>query len=228
MNIALICEGVSEVNILKHIIERFFGDIDVSVNAFQPTLGNNDKQGCFGGWYEVLSHCNDNNVENALATNDFLIIQIDTDTSHLPNYEAITEEEKRNYIGDDNLYDRVVNRLLKKISPQLFNKVKDKVIFAICIEEIECWLLPLCYENDPRKKCATNNCVFKLNEAIPKEVGQIPNTQKNSDSARKAYKFVLKKMKHNNVSRIAQYNYGFKKFIEQLDAIKASLSNQQG
>lgn len=223
MNIALICEGVSEVKVLKYIVERFFGDIDVSVNAFQPTLDNNDKQDCYGGWSEVLSHCNDENVKTALATNDYLIIQIDTDTSHLPGYEAISEEEKRNHISDDILYDKVLTRLLKKVTPGLYNTVKDKIIFAICIEEIECWLLPLCYENNPNKRCATNNCVYKLNEAIPKEIGHIPDTQKNSNEAKNAYNYVLKKMKHKDVPRIAQYNYGFKKFIEQLENIKSSL-----
>ena len=121
MNIALICEGVSEVKVLKYIVERFFGDIDVSVNAFQPTLNNKDKQDCYGGWSEVLSHSNDENVKNALATNDYLIIQIDTDTCDLPNYGAITKEEKRNHISDDILYQKVVNRLLKDIKLLNFN-----------------------------------------------------------------------------------------------------------
>ncbi len=223
MNIALICEGVSEVNVLKHIVERFFGDFDVSVHAFQPTIEENGKQETFGGWYEVLSHCNDENVKNALATNDYLIIQIDTDTCHKPNYEAISEEEKRKGIEFETLYERVVDRLLRNISQELYAEVKNKILFAVCIDEIECWLLPLCYENDKNKRCATNNCVFKLNEAIPKEVGQIPETQKNSDSAKKAYRFVLKKMKQKNIPAIAQYNYGFKKFIEQLDVVKATL-----
>jgi soluble cytochrome b562 len=43
---------------------------------------------------------------------------------------------------------------------------------------------------------------------------------KNGANARSTYQFVLKKMKRKDIPKISQYNYGFKKFVEQMDAIK--------
>ena len=80
--IALVCEGVSESKILTYIINRYL-DGDVVVNSIQPSLKTahgQEKQSSEGGWLQVLNHCSDDMLKDIMAANDYLVIQIDTDT----------------------------------------------------------------------------------------------------------------------------------------------------
>ena len=227
VKIGLFCEGVSESNILTHIIEKYLGGDNVVVNPLQPEQENGKQQG-FGGWHEVLSRCNDADVDAVFSTNDYLVIQIDSDASHLDGYNAITDEEITQGIDNATHYVKIVNRIKLNLSPEVVDKYRDKFIFAICFNETECWLIPLYYENDTKKCCSTTNCIYILNQGLPDKIGRIPDKDKNSPAAIATYRAILKNLKAKNIPTIAQYNYGFKKFIEQLDEIKESMSNQQG
>lgn len=221
ITIGLICEGTSEVKILTYIINRYLGD-DVAINRIQPSLRLShgiEKQNDEGGWLQVLNHCNDNTITNNMAANDYIVIQIDTDTCIQKNYDVDIYDEKHNKVPDSVLYDRVCARLKQNISDEVWNAYSDKIIFAICFNETECWLLPLYYANDAKKRCATTNCIYILNQQLQKDGIGIPEEKKNSPEAIAVYQKVLKKMKRKDIPRIAQYNLGFLKFVEQLNTI---------
>ena len=66
--IGLICEGVSEINIMTRILSKYLDD-DVIVNPIEPetkTANGYLVQNGYGGWQQVLSHCNDETVEKIL------------------------------------------------------------------------------------------------------------------------------------------------------------------
>lgn len=217
-SIGLICEGVSEVNMISYIIRRYLGDVDV--NTIQPKIIN-DKQDNFGGWLQVLDYCNDDQFKHIFETNDYIVIQIDTDACTQKNYDINQYDENNQKVSDDILYSRVVNRLKKNLSTELLQQYSDRIIFAVCINETECWLLPLFYTNEPKKRCATTNCVYILNQKLQQQnISPIPDKDKNSPQTQKSYRTILKMLKKKkDVADIAQYNYGFKKFVEQLDKI---------
>lgn len=217
-SIGLICEGVSEVNMISYIIRRYLGDVDV--NTIQPKIIN-DKQDNFGGWLQVLDYCNDDQFKHIFETNDYIVIQIDTDACTQKNYDINQYDENNQKVSDDILYSRVVNRLKKNLSTELLQQYSDRIIFAVCINETECWLLPLFYTNEPKKRCATTNCVYILNQKLQQQnISPIPDKDKNSPQAPKSYRTILKMLKKKkDIADIAQYNYGFKKFVEQLDKI---------
>lgn len=224
-SIALICEGVSEIKILSYIINRYIGD-EVVVNAIQPslkTVHGQEKQDEDGGWLQVLNHCTDEVVKDVMASNEYLVIQIDTDACIQTNYNVDIYDENHNKVADNTLYERVITRLKLNISEEIWSNYSDRILFAICINETECWLLPLYYENDAKKRCATNNCIYILNQKLQKDGYGIPEKDKNSSEAVYVYHRVLRKMKRKDIPQIAQYNYGFQKFVEQMDAIKEEI-----
>lgn len=224
-SIALICEGVSERKMLSYIINRYMGD-DVVVNPIQPSLKishGQEKQDDDGGWLQVLNHCTDNTVKDVMASNEYLVIQIDTDACIQKNYDVDIYDENHKKVTDDILYERVCARLKQNISEDIWGEYSNRILFAICFDETECWLLPLYYENDAKKRCATNNCIFILNQKLQKEGVGIPTKDKNSPEAIKVYLQVLRKMKRKDIPRTAQYNYGFQKFVEQMDSIKEEI-----
>lgn len=223
-SIALICEGASEVKMLTYIVTRYLGD-EIVVNAIQPALTSTGRQANEGGWLEVLNHCNDDTINAVFATNDYLVIQIDTDACAQVNYDVNIYDENNQKVADDILYERVRGRLLKDLSTEIQTKYADRILFAICINETECWLLPLYYENDAKKRCATTNCIYILNQRLQTEGIGIPDKEKNTPEAIQVYNKVLKNLKKKDIPRIAQYNYGFQKFVEQMEEMKHQFSD---
>lgn len=224
-SIALICEGASEVKMLTYVVTRYLGD-EIVVNAIQPALNSNGRQANAGGWLEVLNHCNDETINAAFATNDYLVIQIDTDACAQVNYDVNIYDDNNRKVADDVLYERVRSRLLKDLSAGVQTKYADRILFAICINETECWLLPLYYENDAKKRCATTNCIYILNQRLQTAGLGIPEKDKNSPEAVQVYNKVMKQLKRKDIPRIAQYNYGFQKFVEQMNGIQMEQNNE--
>jgi hypothetical protein len=222
---AIICEGISENLSLQHIVEKtmrsesYFADIQprTTVNHGHAV------QGSPGGWTEVLSHCNTDEFKQALQSNDYLIVQIDTDRCDEPKFGIRKTDEQNIERSDSEIYNDIIARLLQNVDYQFYEKNKERIIFAVCFEEIECWFLPLFYSD--KRACATTGCIGKINQELQKEkVGYyIPEDGKNGANARSTYQFILKKMKRKDISAIAKYNFGFQKFVEQLDTINIEL-----
>ena len=228
VTIGMICEGVSELKILTYIINRYLGD-DVVVNRIQPPTRIShgiEKQDDDGGWLQVLNHCNDNVISDNMVTNDYIVIQIDTDTCTQKHYDVDIYDGDNRRVSDNELYKRVCSRLKQNISSEVWDAFSDRILFAICFNETECWLLPLYYSNDPKKRCATTNCIYILNDQLQKDGLGIPEKNKNSSEALSVYQKVLKRMKRKDIPVIAQYNYGFRKFVEQMEAIRRENSNE--
>ena len=219
--VGLICEGVSEIKIMTRIVSKFLGD-DVFVNSIEPETKKENGflvQNGYGGWQQVLNHCNDETVERILEYNDYLIVQIDTDACFQVGYDVNPLDESGRQKTAEALYRDVKARLLKNISEDVQERYSGRIIFAICMNEIECWLLPLYYTNANR--CKTNNCIYALNQALGKKnLGGIPEKDKNCANARYVYGKVLKNFKNRRVIQdCAQFHYGFNEFVKQLDSI---------
>ena len=119
--------------------------------------------------------------------------------------------------------------LWKSVCENLTNRIpsdfdKSKLIFAISIDETECWLIPFIDSN--KKNCENiDRCVNLVNKGIKKQNLFIDPDNKNSDGAKSAYDYILKqKKKPKEIKECSEYNYGFKKLIEQLDNIDAGES----
>ena len=222
ITVGLICEGVSESKILTYIINRYLGE-SVGVNHIQPSLRMShgvEKQDDEGGWSQVLHYCNDDIIKSNMVTNDYIVIQIDTDACIQKGYDVDIYDENHKKVSDGILYERVIRRLRKDISDDVWNTFSDRIMFAVCFNETECWLLPLYYESDAKKRCATTNCIYILNQQLQKDGFGIPKEKKNAPEAICIYQKVLKKMRRKDIPHISQYNLGFQKFVEQMDSIK--------
>ena len=220
--IGLICEGVSEINIVTRIVSKYLDD-NIAIRAIEPeTKTENGRlvQNGYGGWQQVLRHCNDETVERILEYNDYLLIQIDTDTANQQGYDVNTQDANGQMKTPEVLYQDVKARLLANISAEVQEKYQGRILFAICMNEIECWLLPLYYTNNNR--CKTQNCVYTLNQALGKKnIGGIPEKDKNDPYARIVYGKVLKNFKNKKtIQDCAQYHYGFNELAKQLDAVE--------
>lgn len=218
--IGLICEGVSEINVMGTILLRFLGD-EYVVNPVEPeTIMENGvlKQSSAGGWSRVLDHCNEQKFLEILQMNDYLVVQIDSDACEQYGVSPLDENSRRK--SPEDLYPEIVSRLCEGLSEQFRRDYLERILFAICFDEIECWLLPLYYTDDNR--CRTHNCIFTINKKLRKQnLPTIPTGHdKNSPNARKAYTKVLKNIRNKRVvEEISAFNYGFHRLISDLQLV---------
>ena len=220
MKFALITEGASEHRIIKHIISKYFKEQEPDINQIQPKLVN-DKQETTGGWNEVLKYCEREELNAILVENDYLIIQIDTDQS--PNNPFnVSHTKKGQLISDEELHTDIIAKLKSLIKPDIMQKHGERILFAVCIHTIECWLLPLFYNDKNRAKTAT--CLDILNKKlVVNKITPITAANKNKPNGIRSYATVLKEMKKKTeIIEHARHNIGFEKFIDSLNIIVVS------
>lgn len=101
---------------------------------------------------------------------------------------------------------------------------QSTVLYAICIHELECWLLPFVCD---KERCSiVDHCLNTVNRAI-RTIGYIDKENKNSPAAQRLYQHIFdKKKKPKDIKDCAEHNFGFKSFIEQLNTVKAILQQE--
>ena len=211
--IGIVSEGVSDYRVLNHIISRYLKELDVYTIPLNPKQ-NKGKQIGFSGWQGVLNYISGTDEKNlfieALKEDcEYVVVQIDTDVCAEYGVEHLTDDLPQ-------LWKNVCNNLSNRI-PTDFDK--SKLIFAISIDETECWLIH--FVDDNKKNCENiDRCVNLVNKSIKKQNLFIDRDNKNSDGAKSAYEYILKqKKKPKDIKECSEYNYGFKKLIEQLDTL---------
>ncbi len=218
MNFGLITEGASEHKIIKHLVSRYFKDEMLIINQIQPKIVN-DRQETTGGWNEVLKYCEREEINGALIENDYIIIQIDTDQSGTKPFSVSHTDSKGKLKSPEQLLDEVLQKLADLIMPEIRKKHEGKILFAVCIHTIECWLLPLFYDN--KHKSDTSNCLSKLNaELIKKGIHGITNANKNKPNGIRSYDAILRGFKKKtDIITASKHNAGFRRFVDALGTV---------
>lgn len=217
MKIGVVCEGISDYRVLKHVTERYLRDEDAYVIPLKPKESLKGKQDGFGSWQGVLQYVKGEDQMILEALNEgcrYVIVHIDTDVR--TQYGL-----KEDFCDMESLYESVCGMLMSQIHPDFD---KSKVIFAIAIHETECWLLSF-LTDDKKIVCKTDSCVNSLNRLL-KDKGNIDKDNKNADKARTTYEYILRsKKKAKDIKAASLYNFGFFNFINSLDRIKESESS---
>lgn len=217
----VICEGPSDYNVIKKIVEIYFKGEDVYLTCKQPEIHSSGKQKGTGGWSLVLEACKNNTIKDILDFNNYVIIQIDTDHSQDKPFDVPHVDNKGKIKSNNQLYKDIVEKISSLIiQPEIIAK-KNNILFAICIHSTECWLLPILY-TDNRKE-HTNNCITALNIAINKKYkGKtiLTKKNKNEDSGIKIYKKIMSEWKDkSDVENTSKHNIGFMNFIISLNNV---------
>lgn len=215
VKIGIVCEGISDFRILKHITERYLRDLDVYTIPLKPKETTQGAQDGFGSWQGVLEYLKGDDqmiVEAVREGCRYVIVHIDTDVREQFGVPA-------DFTCHEELYDNVKIRLLNQFHPGFD---RNMAIFAIAIHETECWLIP--FLTDDTKICVRNDsCVNAVNRLL-KGKGSIDRDNKNAEKVRPIYQYILdKKKKAKDIKLASRYNYGFACFIDALDHIKADL-----
>lgn len=163
----LITEGHTDQIVIKSILAGYFNRSDLVVRTLQPDI-NKDKN--HGGWTLVFDYCKSKVFQESFQFNDYIIIQIDTDVlvdSENYNYSIPSRDDNGDELTPQQSIEKVIEKFRDVIGEDFYDKYKQKILFAISVNSIECWLLPLYYTDS--RKAKVNNCLDTLNQQLAKK-----------------------------------------------------------
>lgn len=215
---AVIAEGPSDFEVLRHILAGHFSDPDIVVNQIQPAVDATSGSSSPGGWYEVFRFIRSEKFAPAFERNDLVVIHIDTDVCEEPHFGVARRHADGRELTPDELLAATTERLIREIGPDTFEQYRTRIIFAIAVDSIECWLLPLYYTDSRRAKIT--NCLRSLNEATSAREGFSIDEQKKQV---KYYRKLVAALRRKKVlDSCWPHNPGFRSFIAALDACSTS------
>src|SRR5262249_54304232 len=154
-------EGVTDQAVVENILHGFFGgDDDLVVNHVQPPRDATPKGvPAPGGWTLVFRSLKAGDHKKALQLNDFVVVHIDTDVSEDPGFDVSHRAEDGRALRPEELIEQVKARLVAAMDAEFYARHAARFVFAIAVDAIECWLLPLLYEDEAAKKAKVTGCL---------------------------------------------------------------------
>lgn len=207
----LIAEGVTDHVVLENILIGYFNDFDLVVRQLQPLRDATDALQGFGGWYNVFEYCKSSVFKEAFIQIDYFVIQIDTDCAHEKHYDVLPVQGETTEQFIERVIAKFVGLFRDSFGDEFYELHKDKILFAVSVDEIECWLLPLYYTDKTR--AATNNCLHKLNQVLAKNKKEVINPSRKEP---KVYEKLSREFCKSKTLKVSYpQNPSFNYFVEQ-------------
>jgi hypothetical protein len=163
---AVIAEGPCDYQVLRHVLAGYFRDPDIVVAQLQPPVDASGSSG-LGGWHEVLQFIASDRFVSAFERSEVVVIHIDTDVCEEPHFAIRRKAADGRELSTDELIERTIERLVALMGPAVYEQFGPRIVFAIAVDSVECWLLPLYYGDGRREK--TTLCIRSLNEALARQ-----------------------------------------------------------
>jgi len=233
MQIGIIAEGKGDCAVLQNILWsvlteedelRFLRpEFDLDETDLQDSIYKAMTEDEFSSWTLVQKDCvNQTKLQSFLVDDNIfeeersIIIQIDTAECELKNYDVARPSNDSDYCT--NLRTAVIN----KINTWVNNLSTGQLYYAICIEEMEAWLLPL-YESKDSSKHADPKRKFdtlirkkrKTDKHFNKKVQAI--SQKSEFEKMNFYSADFRKSK--KLKEALKYNQSLRNFVTSLKPI---------
>jgi hypothetical protein len=227
ISFGLVTEGLTDQIVIENILAGYFNSRDLDIRPLQPERDkDHENKSTYGGWTLVFDYCKSSDFKQAFQYNDYIIIQIDTDVlldSQNSNYNIYQQDENGNEFTPQQIVEKVIEKFRDTIGEDFYDKHQQRIVFAISVDSIECWLLPL-YYTDSRKAKITN-CLDTLNRELAKKHNfTIDAKAKNPEYYRvisEQYRKPKVLMKHY------AENPSFKNFIEEIQSRDIKIGDEE-
>jgi len=218
---AFIGEGVTDFCVVENILLGWFGDqeLEPEIIPLQPPALVQGGATPPGGWTLIKAYLAEHALSGALGfDNDYVVIHIDSDVCEEPGFgvkkQHPTDARPRT---PAELVTAVRNRVIEWIGVDKFKRYEARVLFAIAVEGIECWLLPLLTDHKT-KQAKTTNCLKAANDLLRSKDDPglaKPTGHKNLSAYRKVSKRFCKL---KTLRSLASRNPSLNLFVQQLEA----------
>lgn len=165
--IAILSEGRTDQEVIEQVLRGFFEraeepEIHKVFPPEVPPLGEPHE----GGWTVLKQRLESGYHRQALQFNDYVVIHIDTDVCEEPGFDVPRREPGGGPEHEpDALREATIERLVDWLGRDFYGKYGSRVLFAIAVDSIECWLLPL-LEDKPAKQRKTTGCRAAADAAL--------------------------------------------------------------
>ena len=167
-DIAIVCEGLTDFQVIKNVLLGWYKwqPEEPFLKQMQPNPAASGESAWqqYGGWENVVRFLKAQRHRDALAYSHYLVIQIDSDQSEHPNF-AVPQQIGGAAVPPQELVSRIRDFLAGLIGTADMQQYAGRIIFAVCVRDIECWMLPLW---DTKKAAKCEGCLDALNRALAK------------------------------------------------------------
>ena len=210
---ALACEGVTDQIVIENILCGFYEDyedLDEEIQPLQPPYDittQKQMEGEFGGWEMLFKYLSEKRFRDDVLNSEYIIIQVDTDISEHINFNVSHQG-----LSIKELIEKVIERLIEQIDSKkkFYEFHKEKIIFAISVHSLECWILPI-YKNYKNEKIS--GC-FETLKRESKKI-KVSKTRRIYDELSKDF------LKYKKLMKIVSKNSSFQIFINSLPHIQS-------
>lgn len=164
LSIALFAEGHTDQLVIEQILLGALQlDEEPELNFVQPLAPGPNANGSYapGGWTVLFKALAEGKHREALQTNDLMILHVDTDVCDEIGFNVPKVADA------DAQASAVQAKLCEVLGADFCEKHGDRVVFAIAVDEVECWFMPLLFRTQKAKRAKTTGCV----EAANRELG---------------------------------------------------------
>ena len=206
----LITEGITDQIVIENILCGFYkdyDDLDEEISPLEPPRDETDMKQAYSefgtGWSAIFNYLSERRFRDDVLNSEYVIIQIDTDIAEEFGCSLNQSVEE--------IIKTVIEKIVEKIdSKELFyQENREKIIFAISVHSLECWILSI-YELNKKEKII--GCEDKLKKAVLK-VSKKLKAEKNYQNYDKLTQDFLK---HKKLMKITSQNSSFQIFINKL------------
>jgi hypothetical protein len=157
---AIIAEGVTDQAVIENILQGFFQmDDELVVNHVQPPRELKNRVPAPGGWTLVFQSLRNGDYRKSLQFNDYVVIHIDTDVSEETGFDVSHRAPDGNALSPEELIKQVGEKLVGVMDLEFYKQNAGRIVFAIAVDSIECWLMPLLYSDEVAKKTKVTGCL---------------------------------------------------------------------
>jgi len=222
LKFGVISEGPSDQPVIENILLGYFQNEaeEPVINPVQPPPRTSVSPSPPGGWTRVFDSLKRGEPEKALQFNDYLVIHIDTDVQEEPGFD-VPRREGGSELSIPDRINRVIDRLRIDIDAAFYQANAHRILFAVAVDTIECWLLPLLYDNN--KAAKTTGCLQAANAELrtTKRKGLSAGETKFHPAYDQASRDYTKRKK---LMEQHDKNPSLRLFIKQLDALQSRLT----
>lgn len=203
----LACEGITDQIVLENILCGFYHnyeDLDEEIVPLEPPRDetNRKQEEGTGGWTRLLTYLGESRFKDDVLNHEFIVIQIDTDISDEVGFDVF-----KSTLSTPDFITKVIEKLIERIDTNFFLEHKNKILFAISVHSLECWILPIYKKYRSEKK---TGCV----EALRRETKNIKTEKNYANYDKLTRKFT----KNRTLLQIVNQNISFEIFIKSLPA----------
>jgi len=214
----LACEGKTDQVTLENILCGYFEapDLDEEIIELQPHLDETDQNKMdFGGWEMLLNYLKSSRFREDVINVKYVVLQLDSDIVEHQNFGISYRNDKGQELTIEELINETIIELVSFINSgdeEFYENNKEKIIFAICVHSLECWLHAY-FNNKPLSNPKVTGCGKALNYLL-NETGFYG--KKDKQLYMKYSKIFLER---KNIDIVARKDPSFKYFIQRLERV---------